>query len=315
MGRWRIVSKELAAKRMPDLLVALGPYEIQKHSIERLVLDHSLTKQKALDRISAMESMGIPVKGLTFKLGMTNPRFKDYLRRMQGKHKFNKTQEGVYDYLKNRGVSEKVAVKVAKSPLVRPSTVKDKVSFFESMKLDIKKYGVDRIPIRYYESMLAREVDLMKRSYKQVLFKLEDDYAKLLLKGVFPQWKKSKVLVKSRPATILDKVRACIGARINITVAVLSTYSAEQIRKQGVNLKHARPLGTKRGKNWSVINHKKRVSEFEKKALGLTAEINQIMAEVSGMVPSEYEFVRSRIGRLENERSKAVKGMWTLLAE
>ncbi len=243
------VSKRTVRARLPGLVRVLGRYGVKRHSLVNLAKDDGMTGERARLRIKTMQDAGVPVKGLTNKLGMSESRFNAFIKRQKGPHKFTAGQESVYLFLRGKGISEETALKLAKTPSVRLKHYQAKIGFFESFKLDPKKFGTPSIPPEAYEKFIGLPLNILKKGLKRkILNPLEDAHSLKKLNILFPEWRKSRLLMHSiqtkeiRITAILARVNACLSVGIKPTIDLVSHYSTRNIVAKGLSLKNAVPL-------------------------------------------------------------------------
>jgi len=316
--RGHFVSLATASTRLPPLMKVLEKHGVAEQSALRLLRERGMTDRKAKARIRALTKAGVPIEGLTNKLGISNKAFADYIRRQSGPHRFTQTQENLFGLLLSKQVSEKIALKHATGKCVRLNVYEDKLKFFESFILDPKKFGMARIPVKSYQGFLGEDLNKLRKGIlRNILNPLEDMHSARQLDVSFPQWRKlkvlnSKVLGKgTRPSAILARYRACLEKGVNPTSLVISNYSAETIRQKGLALKYTTPLGTQRGLGRPVVPTSQGISEADncirtirlKMAAARIEKEPTREAKLLGIIPALEKYKKGQLPRALAEKA------------
>jgi hypothetical protein len=243
------LSAKTLRRRLPQVMQILNPFGVPKSTVVSLVRFNGLTPQKATERIKAMQEARVEMVGLSNKLGrMTGPEFYDFIRRQSAPTKFNAPEEERHAKLVKLGFKERDAVRLAKR-LSHRKTLEDKLKYFDSINLDPSVYGVRRIPIEKFTSVLLWDFNRIKQGIKlNILFPLEDLHAEKQLDAVIPGWRNQKSInnpkraKQFRPSLILARVKACIEKGVKPTMGLITTCSAETILKKGLTLKRTTAL-------------------------------------------------------------------------
>ncbi|MBN2067114.1 MAG: hypothetical protein JW744_01460 [Candidatus Diapherotrites archaeon] len=230
----KLSSPEIS-RRAKALHKATAKHGITAKGARYLTTAKSITLEKARGRIQRMREANAPVNRLTYVLSLTEPKFQQYLERFSSKHRLTPHQQQLFNFLKEKGIGEKRILELVKRGKGRPvtfSALKTKVAFFESIKLDPKRYGVERIPPAYYQAALGLPLrDLKKGKIKRnVLQPLENAHAAEILKKVLPKWRRMGDLKERMGAAkLLRKVLAAREKGIKPTYTVLLGHSTESI--------------------------------------------------------------------------------------
>ena len=123
--------------------------------------------------------------------------------------RLNPVQQSIFSFLmQTKGASEGAALRVALKPQNNLDRVRQALALIESVKLDPNVYGVERIPVKYYENALAYSQSKIKNwLIPSMKNQLMDDHAVKILNQVFPEWKERKVSRQIHPALLLNKWR------------------------------------------------------------------------------------------------------------
>jgi hypothetical protein len=232
----------IAQKRRAIMSVAkeLG---IEVAAVRALARMCNVSAKKIVTRLRALAERKVPLKGLRYKLSLSEKDFEALLVRFESKHKLNKGQQKLFDFMRKKGVSVRIAVKIASNKAYHAKQIPEKIAFFESFKLDPKVYGVTKIPVKYYQVALETPLnELRKGIKKRVLMPLEDAHAEKLLDDALPGWRNVKTFFltrpkgrKMRPAKIRRMIVELSKAGLPLRTDYIAT-SVETARKRGANV-------------------------------------------------------------------------------
>ena len=265
------------------------------------------------DRLRQMVDAGVPLSGFAYKMRMSKRVFDEMLLRFKSPNKFSSSQESVFRFLMNSGVSFDVATRLLKGRRFPTRlNLSEKIAFFESLDVEPMLCGVNRIPVRYYERFLGRELREIKKAYKRnILWVLENDYARKQLSIALLGWTKSKELMKLTPRIVYRRYLAASYAGLDITIKLLSEHSAKAllamtpkknktnpgIRKLEVNVDH---LGEK-----YIVVTKTGISQARQQIDMINVELTQLAGEYAfGPVSSKLNGYRDKVRLLEGDRAK-----------
>ena len=238
--RVRNLSQKNRVGRRQEIAPLVKPHGVSKKGIAALEKE-GVPVSRISSRLRRLQKAGVPMGNLASKLRLPKEKFDALVARFRSKHRLTAKQRELFDFLRSKRVSEKTALAIAKKPKGRQPTLesmKAKIAFLESIKLDPKKYGAERIPVQYYEPVLGVDLNVLRRGVnRRVLWALEDDFAAKRLDRFLPDWRTSKVLQKVKPSTILKNYQAAVANGVLPTPHVLGRYSPATIRSLRVKSK------------------------------------------------------------------------------
>jgi hemerythrin-like domain-containing protein len=245
--------------------------------------------EKSIARLRMMKKLGVPMKGLSSKLSISDADFKKFVARYSSKFHLNKGQKKLFKFMRDQGISERVAGKITSNTNYARMSIPQKIDFFNSFELDPNKYGVDRIPVSYYEHLLGEELKRLQIGIKRkVLFPLEDRFASEILDNVLSGWRDIKTLnskkIRIRPSKILRRIKELI----ELGIEPRTDYIVG-------SLEHAKQVAVRRRTNMSKVvkirekNKSKKVAlkDSRKKELKqIEDKIKDINDKIAGLTPA-----------------------------
>jgi hypothetical protein len=228
-------SAAVMKKRIDGLHELSKGFGVTPAGARYLALKRNVSSEKAAARIKRMRKAKAPLTGMTWALSLSAPEFDAFIARFQSKHKLTAAQTGLFNFLQKTGVSERRAIELVKRGKGRQATLvsmQKKIALLKAIKLASKTYGVERIPVSYYERALHLHLSDLKGGgiKRKVLRPLADAYAVKRLDLILPEWRRMGDLSKRvGPATLLKKVEQAKANGIKPTYTVLLGYSAESI--------------------------------------------------------------------------------------
>ena len=241
-GRKRNRVTPLIIERAQRIHELLSPHGVSERGALGLA-KRNLTPEDIEARFQRLMFAGAPATNLSYTLGLTLPKFDKVIARYEKLHGLTDRQAGVVAFLFREGVSQNVIIevleKMRRGAQFSIKRMKGRLTFFNSFELDPERYGVTRIPLSEYEHFFLRRLPYSTHTSKQatntgvelILRKLEDKQAAKALSRRVPNWVKSKTLAEVRPATLLERAKACEAIGIKPTVPVIGKYSAKSIRE------------------------------------------------------------------------------------
>ena len=153
--------------------------------------------QKKIDRLKILVDEGIPLTGVVTKLKLSETDFERLVLRHRGKGGLNEAQQTLFDFMRAKKVPKRVAMDIARRKTYHQMQIHEKFEYFESIELDPKVYGVRRIPVKYFVHLLTKPLGEIRRGIKrQVLWKMEDDFAAKKLDEVLPNWRNMRTFYR-----------------------------------------------------------------------------------------------------------------------
>jgi len=276
-------------------------------------------------RLRTMAFVGVPMKGLAFKLSLSQAQFAALIKRYSQKHPLNSGQQALFDFLRKKKVPQRLATKLASSKTYHQMKIPEKIAYFESINLDPAKYGVSKIPVRLYAQLLAKPLEeIMRGINRQILWKLEDEHSEKLLDAKLPNWRSVQSLFpktggRIRPTKILQRVRDLILAGIepsvdNICQSLSAAKKRASRRKSTPSFSTSILLGSPIAEELKSIGNKTALALGERrKAINQIevrlSEINLRLRELSSMrvqFSSERVLAKEEARSLSNERAHLV---------
>jgi hypothetical protein len=246
--------RKLAARTMQDrqrkVFKQLEPFGVSRADVSYLVKIRRRMPREVKVRLGRMQLAGVPMRGLLKKLGLSNPKFEKLLEQHESGEAFSRKilpleerETQVFDYLVGEGIPEKEAAEIARSKREYRFVLRDmlaKVTHLKELELDRKRYGVSRIPLKYWIEVIGLPKALFFRKLqKRVLEPLEDEHATKQLDKKFSEWKNISVAKNLRPATILDRYEAAISVGTNPLPRVINNLPAKRIRELSAQIPHS----------------------------------------------------------------------------
>jgi len=190
-------SAEIVTQRkrtLKPVLLELGLSE--KHLV---ALSKRANVDKVVRRLRLLVDAKVPLKGVVYKMGLSDADFANLLLRHKGKGGLNEARQALFDLMIKTGIPEEKAMDIAKRKTYHQMKIPEKIAFFESIKLDPKVYGVERIPVKYYAPLLTKPLEQIQRGIqRQVLWKIEDDFAASKLDVALPGWRNIRAFYKGK---------------------------------------------------------------------------------------------------------------------
>ncbi len=278
--------------------------------------------QKTITRLRVLSELGVPLKGLVFKLSLSNADFEKLVLRHKEKGGLSDGQQQLFDFMKRKKVPERIAMEIARRKNYHSMKIPEKIAFFESIKLDPQKYGVERIPVKYYFHLLTKPFEEIKRGInRQVLWKLEDALSMKKLDKALPNWRNMGTFYKGkgrkkrfiiRPTRILEQILLLIQKGVplrtdNIVASLEWAQNNPRTRGRRTNSELHR---IRKGSVIDItIQRRERVGQIsavEKKIERLNQEIKDLKmtsGKISSTVIIDLEKARDK----ESEREKLIK--------
>ena len=217
-------------ERRKGVTEALREFNVSEKAIKYLAEKKRFNGSDINERLERLREAKGPLTGIIWKLGLSQPGFEDLIKRYKSEHRFTPAQQEVFDFLISKEVSKSVALRVAKTPLVRPGEVRKRVEYLESIRLDPAKYGVQKVPARFYEKVLHWQLRRIKLGVlRYVLHPLEDSFAVQKLGKAQKDWRKIKGKSRIRPATLLRNISVAHKNGVQPFHIVVTRNSAEKI--------------------------------------------------------------------------------------
>jgi len=207
----------IAVKRLPILKRMIKGQKLSAKQWQYLA--RKVPIERAEHRLKVLSDPRIPVRGgISFLLNASKANFKAYVKR----------HVDVYDYLKGKGVSEEIALKLCNkqhSKADPTKRVRDNVEFLEAFEIDAKVYGYERIPVKFYEVVLHKDLNVLKNQEirNAVLWPMEVEHATKVLDKQYPWWRDVKIFSNVSSARVLRNIRAGKGTGRNPTMNEIAT--------------------------------------------------------------------------------------------
>ena len=207
----------IAAKRLPILKRMITGQKLSAKQWQYLA--NKVPIERAEYRLKVLSDPRVPVRGgISFLLNASKADFEAYAKR----------HIDVYDYLKGKGVSEEIALKLCNKqhPKADPTkVVRAMVEFLEAFELDAKVYGHKRIPVNFYEVVLHKGLNILKNQgiRRAVLWPMEVEHATKVLDKQYPWWRDVKSFSDVSSARVLRNIRAGKGTGRNPTMSEIAS--------------------------------------------------------------------------------------------
>ena len=225
--------RKLSQREKIRQVVALG---FTPKQARLLVVLRNTSPERIRRRLAQLREANAPSTGFIGEIGRHHRSFTAYVDRFRVHGGLTVEQRRIKALLDARHISEGVVQSIVGKPSGKGrrttlKALKDKISFLESIKLDREVYGVERIPPAFYEKVLRRELNAIKRGIKRkVLWPLQVNFAEKELDRLLPKWRESKTLVKIGAVRALRNLREIIDAGRTPSMREIADSSIETIR-------------------------------------------------------------------------------------
>ena len=299
---------------------------LEKNGLNGRVLDALARRgnpRKMVDRLKRLVDAGVPLKGVVTKLKLSKADFEALLLRHAGKGGLNQGQQALFDFMREKKVPREIAMDIATRKTYHQMKIPEKFEYFESIELDASVYGVRRIPLKYYMHLLTKPLEEIKRGInRQVLWKLEDDFAVKRLDEVLPNWRNVKSFYREkngkrillRPSRIRRQITRLAGEGIPMRarhIVASLTRAKRDADMLGRNMRGRRKVleGSEldvRVANRAAIEKSKRIRNLEEQIVGVNADLTALENSVSGSTTSQT-IIRDDKRRLMGTRRRLVE--------
>ena len=269
--------------RKKSLKKLLGS-KVSKNGVNHLMRER-VTPGRVRARIKAMKDAGMPLTNLVKRMSISEERFNAAIEHFKEHGQLSPLQADLKALLQAEGVSKTTIEKLLggtgkkHGKRFRVKAMEAKIKHLRSIKLDPAIYGVERIPVRYFEPVLGRPISAIRTGItRQVLRPLAEAHARRQLNKIVPGWQNVEILKACNPATIYQRAKAALKVGIKPSPTVLAHYSVKSIK----------------------ANKAKSQNQLDPTALGKAVELSIIPAET---------FPGNRRRRSTNERDTQLRWM------
>jgi macrodomain Ter protein organizer (MatP/YcbG family) len=240
----RKVNRKLVALEIENKLGAFnGSWAIARH----LAVNRHMSAQRIEARLAVAEAVGLVKRGesngLAY-LGLTQPMFAEKIRAAQVG--LTLKQRDALSFLVGIMVPKEMALRMCKTQVASRDLFLKRAKTIASIKLDPKKFGVERVPLHLFWKVIELPPTKMRRYIEaKILRDLENNHSRKVLDAVFPVWTKMRQVAKMEPRTILAKVEYMINEGIALSGRKIRQYSLEELKQRKAMLDRMTPLERK----------------------------------------------------------------------
>lgn len=241
----RRVNRNLVALEIENKLKPFnGSADIARH----LTVNRHMSAQRIEERLRMAEMVGLIKRGESSGLaylGLTQPMFAERLRAVQVG--LTLKQRDAFSFLVGIKIPEEMVLRMCKTQVASRNLFLKRAKVVASIKLDPKKYGVERVPIHLFWKVIELPPTKIKRYIEgKILSDLENNHSKKVLDEIFPVWTRLRQISKLEPRNILAKVEWLIQNGRSLHGRYIRQYSLEQLEQVKKELQKITPQEQRR---------------------------------------------------------------------